>query len=181
MGVRIEQVDWDDERAVELRRQMDAEMLERYGDRPNPDPDAVARALHVEAADLAATLLALDDDGSALGHVAVRRHGDEWELKRLVVTGAARGRGVATALVDAGLEVARAGGAARMILQTGDRQPDAVALYEKLGWTPIPIYPPYEVVPFSLCFEKVLRPEQEQGRSPRSSAETQERRGTPGR
>ena len=156
VGVRIEQVRWDDVRAVELRRLMDLEMHGRYGDRPSADPDGVARALHVKAADLAATLLALDDDGTALGHVAVRRHGAEWELKRLVVVPQARGRGVATALVEAGVDVAREGGAARMVLQTGDRQPDAVALYEKLGWTPIPIYAPYEVMPFSLCFEKVL-------------------------
>jgi GNAT superfamily N-acetyltransferase len=156
VGVRIEPVEWHDPRAVELRRQMDVEMHARYGDRPSADPEGVARALHVEAADLAATLLALDDDGTALGHVAVRRHGDEWELKRLIVVAQARGRGVATALVEAGVDVARDGGAARMILQTGDRQPDAVALYEKLGWTPIPVYPPYEVMPFSLCFEKVL-------------------------
>jgi hypothetical protein len=39
---------------------------------------------------------------------------------------------------------------------TGDRQPDAVRLYEREGYTPIPIFPPYEELPFSRCFEKVL-------------------------
>jgi len=48
-------------------------------------------------------------------------------------------------------------GALRLILQTGSKQPDAVALYEKIGYTPIPIYEPYiEAIPHSFCFEKLL-------------------------
>ncbi|WP_255359407.1 hypothetical protein [Frondihabitans sp. PAMC 28766] len=43
------------------------------------------------------------------------------------------------------------------MLQTGDRQPDAVRLYERFGYTPIPVYEPYvEAIPFSLCYEKRL-------------------------
>jgi GNAT superfamily N-acetyltransferase len=54
-------------------------------------------------------------------------------------------------------QLATAGGARRLILQTGDRQPDAVALYERVGYTPIPIYEPYiETIPNSFCFEKVI-------------------------
>ena len=53
--------------------------------------------------------------------------------------------------------IARSADVRRLILQTGDRQPEAVGLYEALGYTPIPIYDPYaETMPFSLCFEKTL-------------------------
>ena len=38
----------------------------------------------------------------------------------------------------------------------GDRQPDAVRLYEKSGYTRIAIFPPYEAMPYSNCFEKVF-------------------------
>lgn len=37
-------------------------------------------------------------------------------------------------------------------------QPEAVALYSKLGYTPISLFEPYATaIPFSLCFEKRLR------------------------
>lgn len=48
-------------------------------------------------------------------------------------------------------------GAHRLILQTGNKQPEAVALYRKLGYTPIPVYAPYDTaIPFSSCFAKQL-------------------------
>ena len=53
--------------------------------------------------------------------------------------------------------VARAAGARRLILQTGHRQPEAVHLYERVGYRRIPTYEPYvEALPNSICFEKVL-------------------------
>ena len=53
--------------------------------------------------------------------------------------------------------LARAGGAKRLILQTGDRQPEAVDLYERTGYERIEIYEPYVTAfAFSLCFEKQL-------------------------
>jgi len=72
-----------------------------------------------------------------------------------------------------GVDAARALGSTRIILQTGDRQPDAVRLYgctavrlygctavrlyEREGYTRIPVFPPYEWLSFSICMEKVLR------------------------
>jgi GNAT superfamily N-acetyltransferase len=65
--------------------------------------------------------------------------------------------GIAQALLGEVERVAREGGARRIILQAGDQQPEAVALYRKLGWSPIPVYEPYiETMPNSLCFEKPL-------------------------
>lgn len=47
-------------------------------------------------------------------------------------------------------------GATRVVLHTGDRQVAAVGLYERHGFTPIPVHEPYLGVPGSLCFEKVF-------------------------
>lgn len=69
----------------------------------------------------------------------------------------ARGKGAASTLMDALEEAARATGAPRLILQTGDRQPDAEALYQKRGWQRIPIYWPYIAADYSRCYEKVFR------------------------
>ena len=52
---------------------------------------------------------------------------------------------------------AREQGAARVILQTGDKQPEAVALYRKTGWQQIDVYEPYAAtMPWSFCFAKAL-------------------------
>jgi len=159
--ITIERVAWEDPRGVVLRTRMDEEMHERYGSANAGEDPAVTeernRVLTVDPATIVTSLLALDEDGEPLGHIAVRRLGDEIELKRLIVLAAARGKGAATALLDECARVGRELGAARLILQTGDRQPDAVALYRKTGWSPIPVYEPYAAtMPWSFCFEKAL-------------------------
>jgi GNAT superfamily N-acetyltransferase len=63
---------------------------------------------------------------------------------------------VARGLLAAAERAARELGAARVILHTGDRQPEAIRLYEREGYTRIPIYPPYTSMTWSTCFEKPL-------------------------
>ena len=158
----LQSVAWDDPRAVRLRAVMDAEMLALYirpDDPPDP-PGAFEKrksALDVEAQDVLATVLALAPDGTAVGHAVLRDLRGEWEVKKVIVDAPARGQGVAKALMARLEAIARAGGASRLILHTGNRQPEAVALYEQLGYTPIPLYAPYaEAMPASLCYELVL-------------------------
>jgi GNAT superfamily N-acetyltransferase len=158
---RLQPVAWEDPRAVELRHWMDADLRERYGVGAGREPAEVtakrARALAVSRSQVKAVFLALLPDGTPVGHIALRMLGGEWEVKRLLVLPTARRAGIAVALLGAVEEVARAAGAPRMILQAGDQQPEAVALYRKLGWSPIPVYEPYiETMPHSLCFEKPL-------------------------
>jgi GNAT superfamily N-acetyltransferase len=155
-------VAWDDPRAVEFRRVMDVEMTERYSgySRVPESAETVARrqaSLAVDPATVIATVLVVDDDGTPLAHAALRMLRDDWEVKRVIVSAGQRGRGIGRALMNHLEQLAREGGASRVILQTGDRQPEAVALYERVGYTRIPIYEPYvETIPNSLCFEKVL-------------------------
>ena len=151
-------VAWDDPRAVALRDAMDAELQPRYVGR-SPSQEAAWAALTVDPADIAATVLAVTGDGTAVGHAALRRLGAEWEVKRVVVDSSCRGMGLGRLLMSELESIGRERGAGRLILQTGDRQPEAVAMYRRLGYTPIPIYPPYAVaIPFSLCFQKILCP-----------------------
>jgi len=150
------EVGWNDPRAIALRDAMDVEIQPRYAGRA-ADPDATRRALAVDPADILLTVLAVGPDGRPVGHAALRKLGSELEVKRVVVLAEARGRGLARQLMAYLEDFATAGGAHRLILQTGDRQPDAVALYQSLGYRPIPIYQPYtDAIPFSLCFERVL-------------------------
>ncbi len=153
-------VEWNDPRAVALREAMDVEIGARYADPGATAVDEqVALALVVDPAEIAATLLVLDGDAVPIAHGALRMLRGDWEIKRVIVASAYRGRGVGRALMTELERIAVVGGASRLILQTRDRQPEAVALYERLGYTPIPIYEPYvEAIPFSLCFEKPVAP-----------------------
>lgn len=47
-------------------------------------------------------------------------------------------------------------GCSKCILETGVRQPEAIALYKKNGYVQIPNYGQYEGVSDSLCFEKPM-------------------------
>lgn len=162
----IETVPWDDVRAAALREAMDAELTPRYADRLDGASEEhlalVGSALAIDPATIVATVVATDAAGRPVGHGALRdlslHHGPDFsgslEVKRVYVEPAARGTGLSRALMAELERVAAEAGAARLILQTGDRQPDAVALYEKIGYTRIPVYPPYLAIDFSECFEK---------------------------
>lgn len=152
--VEISEVGWDDPRAVALRDEMDRWLHARYAGAP-PLSASERAALSLDPADVVVTLLATAD-GRPAGHGALRRLGAEIEVKRLVVAEGARGRGVAAAVMAGLEERARALGATRLVLNTGDRQHEAMALYEKLGYAAIDNYPPYDAVPFSRSYAKEI-------------------------
>ncbi|MGH8877699.1 MAG: GNAT family N-acetyltransferase [Stackebrandtia sp.] len=75
------------------------------------------------------------DDGEPVASGAWRSHGEsDAEMKRLYVVDAARGRGLARQMVALLEADAAASGRSRMILETGDGQPEALALYASLGY-----------------------------------------------
>lgn len=166
--ISIVPVSYLDARAVALREAMDVEIGARYADRfGSTDVERAAelnRAFAIDPATMVATFI-VEIDGVPAAHAALRRlerpgapgQADvEWELKRLVTLAAHRGRGLSRLLIRAVEDEARRRGASRLILQTGDRQPEAVRLYDYLGYRPIPIYEPYTVMAESLCFERAL-------------------------
>ncbi|MGO9853519.1 MAG: GNAT family N-acetyltransferase [Acidimicrobiales bacterium] len=70
-----------------------------------------------------------------IGGVGVRSVGPALgEMKRLWVDPAWRGRGVSRSLVGALEDAAHSLGLTTLQLGTGDRQPEAVGLYESTGW-----------------------------------------------
>jgi putative acetyltransferase len=78
------------------------------------------------------------------------------EVKRMYVLPEYRGKGVASKVLASLESWARDLGHARCVLETGKRQPEAIALYQKQGYTMISNYPPYEIMDNSVCFEKWL-------------------------
>jgi GNAT superfamily N-acetyltransferase len=57
------------------------------------------------------------------------------EVRRLWVDPSWRGRGVGRALMAQLEDTARALGLVELVLATGDRQPEAILLYQDTGWT----------------------------------------------
>jgi GNAT superfamily N-acetyltransferase len=162
--VTVVEVPWLDAAAVALRDAMAEEMHARYADRMRGG--GVPAVLRVDDDAVAYTGVARDGAGRPVGHVAMRWLRGDLEVKRVYVTPEARGTGVAAALMVAAERAALVLGAARIVLQTGDRQPDAVRLYEKTGYTPVPVFAPYDELPFSLCFAKPLTTPASAGRTP---------------
>lgn len=81
---------------------------------------------------------------------------DVAEIKRMYTDPAARGRGVATMVLRALEESARESGLRRVVMECGDRQPEAIALYEKCGYERIPNYGFYAHSPSCVSFGRDL-------------------------
>lgn len=76
------------------------------------------------------------------------------EVKRMYVKPEYRGKGIASRLLIELENWAESLGYSSCILETGKRQPEAISLYTKNGYTPIPNYEPYQGVENSVCFQK---------------------------
>jgi GNAT superfamily N-acetyltransferase len=63
---------------------------------------------------------------------------------------------VARAVLGALEATAREAGKRRMILETGDKQPEAIGLYESAGYLQIPNFGYYKDAPGAVCFGREL-------------------------
>lgn len=88
----------------------------------------------------------LEDDGEPIGMGGIRRVRDGVaEMKRVYVREAARGRGLGRVLIERLMADAHGFGYRQMLLDTAPTLTTAIALYERLGFAPIPPYPEVEV------------------------------------
>ena len=95
--------------------------------------------------------------GKPIGCGAIRRIEERTgELKRMYVTPEERGRGIGRAILQALEGQARALGISRVVLETGIRQREALALYERAGFVRIAPFGEYVASPLSVCMAKEL-------------------------
>jgi GNAT superfamily N-acetyltransferase len=129
------------------------EMNSHYGGRPGSGaPPRSVEFVHPDGI----FLLALRD-GEAIGCGGLCRYDDTTaEIRRMYVVPQARRQGVSRAVLAALLDAGRALGYARVRLETGYAQREAIGLYESSGFWQISCWGPYVTDERSRCFELAL-------------------------
>ena len=93
----------------------------------------------------------------AVGCGAFKRYEDGVaEIKRMFVRPEARGKRIAAAVLKELEKWAAESGFRECILETGFKQPEAIALYKRQGYGVIPNYGQYAGVENSVCMRKPL-------------------------
>lgn len=134
-----------------LRAEHAAELVERYGFDSEPGSKPTTD-------DIAVFLVARDADGAAVACGALRVvDPDTVEIKRMFVRRAVRGTGLGRGILAALEAEAAALGAARVVLETGDKQQEAIGLYENAGYRPIPCFGAYAGSAISLCYGREVQ------------------------
>ncbi|MEV0716743.1 GNAT family N-acetyltransferase [Asanoa sp. NPDC050611] len=135
-----------------------ADLLADLGDRYNsPGDETPVDASEFEPPDGAFLVAFLD--GAPVGCAGWRGHGTDGEtaeLKRMWTAPAGRRKGVARAVLRAIEDSARDAGRKRVILETGDRQPEAIAFYVANGYERIPDFGYYRNEPGVRSYGRML-------------------------
>lgn len=139
--------------AYELITALNAELSHRY-----PEPGANHFRLNVdEVAPGRGAFLIARSENVPIGCGAIRRMDETTaEIKRMYVAPNHRGLGVGREMVRKLEGVAHDLGVQRLVLETGVRQPEAIALYRRCGFVEIPAFGEYVDSPLSICMEKTL-------------------------
>jgi GNAT superfamily N-acetyltransferase len=138
-GVELRVVDPGGPEATALVAEFFAEIAHRY---PGFDPaNQPAAPLHAFTVEHGGAFVIAALDGAPVGCGGVQRlDASTGEVRRVFVREAGRRRGVARGLLDRLVETARELGYERLRLDTGDRLPEAVALFHAAGFRDIDDY-----------------------------------------
>ena len=148
--ITIKRTNSDDPNFQELVKLLDLELQERDGE------EHVFYATLNKTNTLNYVVVAYDQD-EAIGCGALRNYSnDTMEVKRMFVPLNKRGQGIASTVLAALETWSRELGIRKCVLETGKKQPEAIALYKKNHYNIIPNFGKYEGVENSVCFEKML-------------------------
>jgi len=135
---------------IDLVRHLDADLAERDG----KDHSFYAQFNKLDK--IKHVVVAYDDD-EPVGCGAIKEYTpDTMEIKRMYTAPESRGKGIATNVLRELEQWASELSYERCVLETGKKQPEAIGLYKKSGYTIIPNYGQYAGIENSLCFEKPL-------------------------
>lgn len=141
----------EDNRFMDLIAELNADLRSRYGQQQAQfDP-------HNKVPADAKVVLALDGKTPVgCGCFKLLDEAGRVEIKRMFVRPTSRRLGVAQQILTALEDWAHEEGYQYARLELADKQPEAIALYRKLGYQRIDNYGPYVNIAESVCMEKAL-------------------------
>ena len=136
---------------IDLVKNLDAELAERDG------IDHSFYSQFNKISKIKYVVLAYEND-TPLACGAIKEYDTStMEVKRMYVSPELRGKGIAAEVLFALENWAKELSYVKCVLETGKRQPEAIRLYEKCGYSRIPNYGQYIGIENSVCFEKKLK------------------------
>lgn len=146
----IIRTDATNEDFITLVKWLDKDLAKRDGD------DHQFYAQYNKIAKLNYTVVAYDNDKPVASGALKEFDAETMEVKRMYCVEEGRGKGYATAVLKE-LEIwAKELGYKKCILETGQKQPEAIALYKKCNYSIMPNYGQYADVYNSVCFQKII-------------------------
>lgn len=134
-----------------LVEQLDKDLWNRY-----PEMQAQYATFAQVGPDLPAVIA--EDKGVPVGCGCFREYNNETvEIKRMYVKPGYRDKGIAIAILHELEKWAFEKGYKKAILETGMRQPEAIALYAKNGYALMDNFGPYAKLSDSVCMEKEIK------------------------
>ena len=134
-----------------LVAKLDVEMAERDG----ADHAFYQQYNHIDKAGFV-VLIKVNEEVVGCGAIK-QLDNDTMEVKRMFILRKSRGRGYAGLVLEELEKWAFELGYSYCKLETGKRQPEAIALYEKKGYQKIQNYGQYAGIDNSVCFKKSLK------------------------
>lgn len=135
---------------VELISQLDAELNQRYGSMQTEYDK------HNQIDSIDSVIVGYIDDQPVACGSFKKVDTNCVEIKRMYVQKNHRRKGLSTRILQALETLAAESGYSKVLLETGKGQPEAIALYQKCGYTRIPNYGPYINIDNSVCMEKSI-------------------------
>ena len=135
---------------IELVKLLDADLAQRDGNEHSfyAQFNKIDKIKHVIVA---------YEDGKAIGCGTIKQFSSgTMEIKRMYTLPGQRGKGVASSILNELEKWTAEMSCNKCILETGNRQPEAIMLYQKSGYTRIPNYGQYQGIENSVCFEKEI-------------------------
>jgi len=148
--IKLIRTDATNQDFINLVKQLDAELAIRDGDE-HSFYDQYNGITQIKFA------IVVYEDNKPVGCGAIKEFSQEaMEIKRMFILLDLRAKGLASWILKALERWALDLGYSKCILETGKKQPEAIALYKKNAYYQISNYGQYVGVDNSLCFEKNL-------------------------
>ena len=151
MNFIIKRTDSDNPDFIKLVKYLDADLAEKDGS----DHAFYSQYNKIDKIKHAVVLYKND---IAIGCGAMKEFAENtMEVKRMYTVTESRGKGIATKILNELENWAAELSYKKCVLETGKRQPEAIALYKKNGYKIISNYGQYVGIENSVCFEKALK------------------------